>query len=61
MNRQELNRHLREVIDTFIKEHNLSCENCIYFDTKRKTHCKSKCNCIMEPYNGINISYTEKG
>lgn len=58
--KQELNRQLREVINKFINEHKLSCENCIYFNTKSKTHCNLKCNCIMEQYNDIYINYTKK-
>lgn len=50
---------LREMRDEFIKEHNIECKNCEYWEKNRKGKCASKVYCIVRD-NVFNCNYRQK-
>lgn len=58
----ELNKKLRETIDKFIADNNLSCEKCKFSCVKKgKAACSSKLYCIVKESErvGLYINYTK--
>lgn len=53
---QNLNKQLRTLVDTFIKENNLTCDKCSNYI---KGKCKAKTYCIVGKKTGLWISYSE--
>ena len=50
---------LREIRNNFIKEHNLKCENCQFWEKNRKGKCASKVYCIVKD-NVLYCNYKPK-
>ena len=52
-------KELSEMRKQFIKQHNLKCENCDYWEKHRKGKCASKVYCIVRD-NVFNCNYKVK-
>ena len=52
-------KELSEIRTQFIKEHNLKCENCQFWEKNKKGKCASKVYCIVRDYV-MNCNYKPK-
>ena len=56
---EKLQAELNTMRRDFINRHNLKCENCEYWEKKRKNACSSKVYCIVR--DGVfNCNYKER-